>query len=469
MNVCVISKWDCSGGAPRATYRLFCALRKCTRVDYLVHKKTVVDPDIHVVSLFERQKKSYYERLVQKSYVDNNRTPVSNTYFTITYNGADLRSNKYVHEADVINLHWVEKFLSLESINYLVSLGKPIVWTLHDERPFTGGCHYTAGCDGFANNNCLLCCQLVVDECGLPNAILECKKNILNNANLTIVSPSNWLAGEAMRSSVFSGKKVVVIPNSVEIDVYYPRSRQEVRKRHGIPQESFVILAGSIDNNEVRKGYNYYIKALTYCLKNDSFRKKSQNNQIVIVTFGGKSDSVIHDNIRHIDMGYVSDDNLMAEIYSASDIYVITTLEDNLPNTVLESMACGTSIVGFDTGGMPDMVSNDVNGILVSTRDYRALSESILLMVKQPETLKNYSVNAVKTIRSGYTMDLQSEKYMELFSSLKKKSLDYSLVDEASIYVCAIQQADKLNFFYKVTVWVKWILRRFNIYKRCNE
>jgi len=301
---------------------------------------------------------------------------------------------------------------------------------------------------------------LITDECKLPNAVLRCKEDIVKNTNMTVVCPSNWIAQEASKSSVFSGKKIEVIPNAVDTGVYYPRSQIDVRDRLGISQEAFVILAGSTDNNEIRKGYKYYIDTINYCLKNKQFHEKSKNNQIVVITFGGKTDSEMHKKIMHIDIGYISDENVMAEIYSAADIYVITTLEDNLPNTVLESMACGTPVVGFNTGGLCDMVVNGVNGILVPARNAQALSESVLMLLQYPKKHRKYGRSALHTVRTGFTQALQSERYLELFRGLKTIESKYAAIDESSIYNCSLKKASRENILYRAGVLIRWILRR---------
>ena len=168
----------------------------------------------------------------------------------------------------------------------------------------------------------------------------------------------------------------------------------------------------------------------------------------------------MHKKIMHIDIGYVSDENVMAEIYSAADIYVITTLEDNLPNTVLESMACGTSVVGFDTGGLCDMVVNGVNGILVPKCNAQALSESILMLLQHPEKHRQYGRSALNTVRNGFTQALQSERYLELFKDLKTTENRYTAINESSIYSCSLQKACREYLLYRAGVLIRWILRR---------
>jgi glycosyltransferase involved in cell wall biosynthesis len=247
------------------------------------------------------------------------------------------------------------------------------------------------------------------------------------------------LARKAEESSIFSGKRIEVIPNSVETDVFYPRDRRDVRDKHGIPQDAFVILSGSDNGSDLRKGYKEYIESIMFCLNDETFKLKADRKEIAIVTFGTTSRCEIDKHITHLSVGHIDDDETLAEIYAAADIYVTATLEDNLPNTVLESMACGTTVVGFETGGIPDMVKNKYNGALVPVKDTKALAEAILFLFSNPEKTDEYGRNSRKTIEGNFTQTHQAERYLELFKDLKPIEQEMEPVDADEIFSCALQ------------------------------
>lgn len=462
MKICLISKWDISGGAPRATYRLFRALQRAgEKVNYIVQDRKLDDPSIHSVSKFYRMNGFRDEGLIQKNYINNRRTRISNTYFSITYNGANFEQNEYLHNSDVINLHWIEKFVSLKTLSYLVSLGKPLVWTLHDQRPFTGGCHYSAGCDSYKVSSCENCTQLKKNPCGLPAAVLRAKNEILLNSNLVVVTPSKWLAREASQSELFNNVRVEVIPNSLETHMFYPRDMAAVRSKLDIPENSFVILAGSHDNRELRKGYSQYIKAVKLCLKQSDFNNRARQGEVVVLSIGAAARSGLEGYMKHIDFGTVCNDDSLAEIYSAADVYVMATLEDNLPNTVIESMSCGTPVISFATGGIPEMVKNGENGLLVEVGKSELLANAILSMFRDPERVGCYGINAAKSAKESFSQELQALRYLQLFSELDSVPPKDRFFDEDAVYACALSRSVKDQKYMLFKDKVKSTARRY--------
>lgn len=202
MKISIFNTSDNKGGAARAAFRLFKSLENhgidinfYTRQKYLTRE--------NIIKLGSRHN-TKIENILQKNLILNNRTDISNTFFSISYSG--ITFDDMPKDCDIINLHWVEKFLDNHSLKEFTKLNKPIVWTLHDMKPFTGGCHYNAGCREF-ENECLDCQQLKCNPHNLTNMILKEKIKILKNANLTIVTPSKWLAEEAKKAHFLRIKK----------------------------------------------------------------------------------------------------------------------------------------------------------------------------------------------------------------------------------------------------------------------
>ena len=335
-------------------------------------------------------------------------------------------------DADIVNLHWVEKFFSLEALKWLVNKGKPIVWTMHDTRPMTGGCHYTSGCESFIDNACHQCTQLIYDRYHLPGKVLQAKLELLKDANLTIVSPSKWLAEEARKSALFRNHRVETIPNSVELHLFKPANKQLSKRELGMNPDGLAIMFGAQNSGERRKGFKELLEAVQLLSKDPRMAVLIAEDKLSIVTIG-QSEPAIHDlPIRVHEFGSIDDDTLIAKIYSASDLFALPSLEDNLPNTMLEAMACGTPVVGFSVGGIPDLVENWKTGLLVNSMDHVALSLALSQLLSQRSHIDCMSITCSDLIRNNFSQKMQANRYIELFSDVVKtktqtsKHLTYS-------------------------------------------
>ena len=423
MKISIFNKWAISGGAARAAYRLYKSLRATTnhKVDYYVKDIKLDDKNIHYLQFKNTNNNMKLEGLIQRNYIDKNRTDISNTYFSFSYNGAEIEDIKALSNCDIINLHWVDKFLADGgTLRYLVSLGKPMVWTLHDMKPFTGGCHYNAGCREF-ENSCLGCKQLRYDPHNLAHKVLEEKMEILKDADLTIVSPSSWLAEEAKESALFRDKRIEVIPNAIETDIYCPINKNIAKEKLKISSDKVVLQFGAHNAKELRKGFAYLIEAINLALKDPIFKQLCDDKKVLILCMGESSDEIRNLAVDSLELGYISDDDTISLVYNATDLFILPTLEDNLPNTMLEAYACATPIVAFDTGGVTDIVKHRQNGIVVPKYDSKSLAEGIIELVGDKQLRENFGKNARKLIEKNYTLQNQAARYLELFNELKQK------------------------------------------------
>jgi glycosyltransferase involved in cell wall biosynthesis len=439
MNIAIISSHDIHGGAARAAYRLHKGLRLLNQQPVMiVRKRDSGDPDVFQVQS-KRARFQVEQNVVwiaQKHVLDMNRTDRSNTFFSLPYPGYDISGCEPIRQADVINLHWVTQFQSVESVARLLSLGKPVVWTLHDENPYTGGCHYTAGCQGY-RADCRDCPQLKYDRCILPSRILENKCRYWRH-NLTIVTPSRWLTGNARQSKVFQKYDARVIPNSIETDLFRPQEKASARAALQIDPETLCILFNAEYHSEKRKGFRKLLEALEFCQKNRDFKKLVSNRKVLLLTVGNPQQELIQLGIPFKFFGYLKSDERLAEIYSAADIYVLPSLEDNLPNTMLEAMACGTPVVSFKVGGMLDMIQNGQNGMMVAPFDSQALGGAILKLAFDHKQRAKMLINCRRLIEENYRLEHQATAYSELFQELAshagKRALSRNLAYRESIH-----------------------------------
>jgi glycosyltransferase involved in cell wall biosynthesis len=419
LSILQINTYGISGGAGKAAYRLHKGLLDAGQHSrYLVKETKAIVPEIITVQpdvIFEKKLKD--DHLINKYYIWFNRTELSNTYFSFSYPGFDLSKSKPIRDADIVNLHWTEDFLSPVSLNYLFAQNKPVVWTLHDQKPFTGGCHYSAGCKNY-QDLCRNCPQLQDDPFGLPTAVLKDKMELFNGSDITVVTPSLWLANEARESSLFKFNRIEVIPNAIESDIYYPVEKKAAKNRIGIDSDTVTIMFGTSDSREERKGLKHLISALSYCIKDKEFKKLADANKVMIICVGKMDASIKELSIPLVNMGYIEDDGDMARIYNASDMFVLPSFEDNLPNTMLEALACGTPVISFDIGGMPDVIVDDVNGKLVSFKDDVQLSRVILDLVFNPEKRSSMGVKGSLLMREKYKLEDQANSYLKLYDDI---------------------------------------------------
>lgn len=275
-------------------------------------------------------------------------------------------------EPDIINLHWITRgFMPIELIG---TLDVPVVWTIHDMWAFTGGCYYSGDCYRY-QQQCGSCFKLgSQNPRDLSFKILERKRNAWSTANLNIVSPSNWLAQAALDSSLFQKKRVDIIPYPIDVSTFRRRNKDDVRKELNLPCDKALLLFGAKDVGDERKGFHLLKQAISLL--------DGHHHKLELVVFGNAEPVLFEDiELKVHYLGSVTDDVTLAKIYSAADIYIACSLEDNLPNTVIEASCCGTPCVAFKIGGLPDLISHKVSGYLAVPFSPQDLAKGIMWCV----------------------------------------------------------------------------------------
>lgn len=407
---------DDSFGAGRAAFRLHCVLRDAgVRSRMLVSNKSVSDGDVEKASKKKGRIKTAIERALGRSIQKNlekysSTRPKGAEIFSDDRMAKDIGGNPQVKEADVVQMHWVAGMIDHEG--FFSKIGdKPVVWTMHDLNPFTGGCHYPGSCRKYVTE-CGACPQLGSSDTGdLASRIFQRKRRAYGKRNIHVVAPSRWMAERARESAIFGDKKISVIPNGVSPETFKRINKKAARDLLGLQGKGVVILFGAGDTAAKRKGMALLIEALEKVPKGE--------NTLMVFGRGQKIPEKINE-IPVVATGEIKDERMMACVYSASDIFVLPSLEDNLPNTMIEALACGTPVVGFDTGGIPEAIRPGETGVLASTGDSEDLAEKIKWIVSHVEEREKMSQIAVEVARKEYTDKLQAERYIKLYQEIIK-------------------------------------------------
>lgn len=425
MKIVQINTSDNQGGAARAAYRLHRGLihigqdsQLLCRQKVLPEPSTILVPLEHQRSRASATDKEIALAAIQTHYINLNRTPLSNTLFSLPYPGLDLSYLPQIQQADVLNLHWVATFQSPITIRKLLSLGKPVVWTLHDTWAFTGGCHYSAGCTRY-QNDCSACPQLVDNPYDLAAIILQDKLECFREHRLTIVAPSQWLAHCARQSKLFQQQRVEVIPYSLEVDnIFLPWNKAETKHQLGIPTDTITLLFGSETAVEARKGFAELVAAMEDCLFDRSFQQLVSADKVRLLCFGQPSKLLTSLKVPVQSVGSIDSNTQLSQIYAAADLFILPSLEDNLPNTMLEAMSCGTPVIAFAVGGIPDVITDQVTGRIVPVRDNQKLGQAILDCIFDSNHRQQMGQAARQLMEQEYGIEKQANQYLNLYQEI---------------------------------------------------
>ena len=329
--------------------------------------------------------------------------------------GKNISKHPWVQEADVLHMHWVNQgFLSVEGIRDLIALGKPIVWTLHDMWAFTGGCHYSGTCNHFLQS-CGNCPYLGKPSPADLSHRVWARKQKVYSPTLRIVTCSEWLANVARSSSLLKEMQISSIPNPIDTSVFQPVTNEQKRNfwlRKNLNPEIPKLLFVAMNVGEERKGFRFLQEAL------QKLKAQHADLQLDIVVMGKAQEETLATLPYPVHaLGMIRDQQELAQIYGASDVFVIPSLEDNLPNTVMESLACGTPVAGFDTGGIPEMVGHQQQGFIAQQGDSETLANGIFWILRQADIslLRRQSREKVASL---YANEIVAKRYVRVYEEM---------------------------------------------------
>ena len=319
-----------------------------------------------------------------------------------------------IRSADIINLHWVAGLFDSTIMPQFLR-GKKVVWTLHDMNPFTGGCHYAGNCTRFCDR-CGECPQLASGESNDLSLIgWSQKQQAYQDMNITVVAPSKWLGACSGKSSLLGRFSHKIIPYGFPLETFKPLDRLNIRSALGINRDTRIVLFCADSTATKRKGFSYLLEALNVLSRSG----RGKNLTLAIV---GRHDNSGHQACGYPELifGHVGSEEQMAVLYNAADVFVLPSLEDNLPNTVVESLACGTPVAAFNVGGVPDMVDHGITGYLAPAKDVASLADAIEWCVNSAPTSIRQSCRA--KAESFFLLKTQAVNYMKLYDSISPSS-----------------------------------------------
>ena len=306
-------------------------------------------------------------------------------------------------------------FLSLDEIARIIASGKRVVWTLHDLWPATAICHYPGDCVKY-RTGCSACPMLN------PNPLVDLAKRVARRKGkvdwrrVTFVGCSEWIARTARESVWLREARFVSIPNPIDTTLFRPIDRREARQRLGLPEGKRLILFAAAKLSDTRKGAAFLLEACRLLAA-------EMEGELEIILMG--SDAAELSALSPVPvraLGYISGAAELAVAYSCADLFVIPSLEDNLPNTIMEAMACGTPCVGFRTGGIPEMIDHEVNGYVATSRDSADLARGIAWVLRHPEP-GNLSAACREKVMRCYQESVVAKKYIALYQKLIQEKI----------------------------------------------
>lgn len=390
------------GGAGRAARRIHAALLKQGVESNVIVLEKYDENDCQRV-LNNRLLRVLF-KAIRKGYQKKCSAQYELVRFSEIGYGLPLDKIRQIKEADVVHLHWINySFLSSGALKRLL-MNKKTVWTLHDMWPFTAGCYYDNEC-GQYQEGCSVC-PLIREDHGISKKAWHKKQEIFRKAkDLTFVGCSRWIAECAAKSQLTKAFPSVAIPNPIDTDVFRETDREAFRRKLNVKNGQKVIVFGAMTaDSDERKGYKYLLAALKL------LSQSSQEYRAVI--FGNKGEIHFDEvKIQVTGLGMIRDDAVLCKIYSAADVFVAPSVQENLSNSVMESLSCSTPVVAFDIGGMGDMIVHKQNGYLAKPFDAADLAAGIAYSADHPEMRQN----ARRKVEKSFGMSVVGQQYLALY------------------------------------------------------
>jgi glycosyltransferase involved in cell wall biosynthesis len=318
---------------------------------------------------------------------------------------------------DVVNLHWISRWIDQPSFFASLPPHLPVVWSLHDMNPFTGGCHHAGNCERFTDY-CRECPQLK-NPGPRDDAFrfFEIKKRCYTGKNLHVISSSDWMSAQARRSALLRhARSFHTIPLGLDTESFKPIDKSCARQALAIDGERFVVGFACADLSSPDKGGLLLAEAL---------HALADKTNITLLIFGagklpdngGRSEP--DGRYQIIELGSINSPRLQSQFYSACDVFAAPSRIESFGLTALEAMACGTPVVAFETGGLVDIVADGKTGLLEKkVGSVAGLRNQLDWMLQHPAERRNMGLAARERVKKQFPSALMGSRYMELYREL---------------------------------------------------
>jgi len=418
MNILHISTWDNAGGSGRSAYRIHSGLKKAgMKSRMLVGNRVTNDPNVALIG----GRADFLDKITGKI-VDK-----LNMQYLLYPSSFTLRFRTWFKEADIIQLYNTHGGYFSHSVLGDISRFRPVVWRLSDMWPMTGHCAYAYDCERW-KSGCVKCpatAEYPALSFDVSAFLWNIKKKIYARSNVFLVAPSRWIAGLVAQSPLLKNFETFLIPNGLDTGIFRPLSKSQSRENLGISKENKTIFFNASSIKLERKGAEFLREAIL------RLRLRHKAGLEVIIAGNDGGDFLQRENGEHsltiTVLGSLTDDAAMAQAYSAADVFVLPTLAENLPNGILESMACGTPVVAFNTGGVPEAVRHMQSGYLARYRDAEDLAEGIDLLLSNDELRMKIAKNARYIAEREYSSGLQTDRFLDLYEKILARKSSHDL------------------------------------------
>ena len=420
MKIVFINTNDAIGGAAIAAKRLRDVLiERGNNTLLLVHQKVNTN-DIYTIEFNPTiwgKWKAKITFLIERAYfVLHEKARQQRFSFSPLVIGSRIHTHNLVKEADIVHLHWINfGLLNNKQLRQLIHVSQPIVITLHDMWWITGGCHHSGACESY---------QLICGDCHTylrnPTSIdlsfreFQQKRNtIQTKKKIAVIACSEWLAQRAKKSSIMENKQIVVIPNPLDTTIFRPLEQLALRNKYGLyPHKKYIVVAAA--KLEISwKGIQQLIETLQIV------QEKTVTPVEIIVIGQIEEDTLKQFALPVHQLGLLDSPEKMAEAYNLGDVFVSSSLFENLPNTIMEALGCGIPCVGFKTGGIPEMIQHKQSGYLAEFKNTQDLAKGILWTLEKSETETSAIKQAARTFAlRNYKKEVVAQKIEHLYRQL---------------------------------------------------
>jgi len=409
MKILIVNAEDIRGGAARAAYRLHKALIEAN-IDskMLVQRKT--SDDFTIIGFQTKMEKilAIIRPIINQIPVlfYKSRTKTLFSPAKIPFSNIANKINKI--NPDIVHLHWINA--GMINIEEVAKIKAPIVWSLHDNWAFTGGCHIMWECERY-KEQCGSCPRLGSSkENDLSRKVFQRKQKTFSYINnITILGLSRWIERCAKESTLLKNKKIINLPNLIDTNIYKPIEKKIAREILSLPIDKKLILFGAVNaTGDINKGFNELTEAI----------KKLQSKDIEFIVFGSSEPNNAPDfkyNTHYI--GHLNDDISLKVLYSACDVMIVPSLQENLSNAIMESLSCSTPVVAFDVGGNRDLIEHQKNGYLAKAFDTNDLAYGIEWIINHPSYNK-LCLNTRETILKNFESSIVVNRYINVYEKI---------------------------------------------------